>query len=198
MKKITPNKIKLIKNMLFFASLFPVLSWLWMAWQDSLGSNPIEFLIRESGTWCLRFLLLGLCITPLRRLLHWSWMVQLRRQVGLFAFFYGVLHFFGYIWLDQFFDWAFIVQDIISRPFILVGVLTLTLLCPLAITSTQYWMRRLGGKRWQKIHYLVYPAAILAVIHYLMLVKIDITRPLIYGFILLILLLARIKMWYKK
>lgn len=157
-----------------------------------LGANPIEFITRSTGTWTLVFLLITLSITPIRKLLHWSWLIRLRRMLGLFAFFYGTLHFTTYIWLDQFFDWGGILQDIAKRPFITVGFISFVLMIPLAFTSTNTMVKRLGGKRWQTLHRLIYITAIAAVIHYWWLVKKDVTQPVIYASILVLLLAARL------
>ncbi len=180
------------KALLFLASLIPLCRLLWFGYSDQLGANPIELITRSLGTWTLVFLLITLSITPLRKLSGWSWLIKLRRMAGLFAFFYALLHFITYIWLDQFFDLADIVKDVIKRPFITIGFAAFLLLIPLAVTSTNAMMKRLGGKRWQMLHLLIYPIAIFAVIHYWWLVKKDITQPLIYAILLSILLGYRI------
>lgn len=157
--------------------------------------NPIEFITRSSGTWTLVFLLLTLSITPLRQLTGWAGWLAYRRMLGLYAFFYACLHLLTYVWLDQFFDWAAIGGDILQRPFITVGMLAFLLLIPLAVTSTQAMMRRLK-RRWGQLHRLVYLIAVLAVVHYLWLVKKDMTEPLIYVAILAVLLAWRVvKHW---
>jgi sulfoxide reductase heme-binding subunit YedZ len=141
----------------------------------------------ETGEWTLRFLLLTLMITPLRRLSGKSWLIKLRRMLGLYAFFYACLHFITYIWFDQYFDWMEIVRDIPKRPFITVGFTAFVLLIPLAVTSNNKMMRRLK-KNWVKLHKLVYVIAVLGVLHFLWLVKADTLEPLIYASILLLLL----------
>jgi methionine sulfoxide reductase heme-binding subunit len=156
-----------------------------------LGANPIEFITRSTGTWTLVGLMVTLSVTPLRRLTGRAELLRYRRMLGLFAFFYAGLHFVTYIWLDQFFDPAAIAKDIIKRPFITVGFTAFVLLIPLAATSTHAMMRRLG-RRWQFLHRLIYPIALLGVIHYLWLVKKDLTEPLIYGVILALLLAVRL------
>jgi sulfoxide reductase heme-binding subunit YedZ len=157
--------------------------------------NPIEFITRSSGTWTLVFLLLTLSITPLRQLTGWAGWLAYRRMLGLYAFFYACLHLLTYLWLDQFFDWAAIWSDILQRPFITVGMLAFLLLIPLAATSTQAMMRRLK-RRWGQLHRLVYLIAVLAVVHYLWLVKKDLTEPLIYAAVLAVLLAWRVvKRW---
>ncbi len=181
-----------LKALLFLASLIPLFRLVWLGYVDQLGANPIELITRSLGTWTLVFLMITLSITPLRKLSGWSWLVKLRRMAGLFVFFYALLHFITYIWLDQFFDLADIVKDVIKRPFITIGFASFLLLIPLAITSTNAMMKKIGGKRWQMLHRLLYVIAIFAVIHYWWLVKKDITQPLIYAGILSILLAYRI------
>jgi len=162
-----------------------------LGFSGGLGANPIEFITRSTGTWTLVGLMVTLSITPLRRLSGWAGLIRYRRMLGLFTFFYVCLHFVTYIWLDQFFDPAAIVKDIIKRPFITVGFSAFVLLIPLAATSTRAMIRRLG-RRWQQLHRLVYAIAILGVVHYLWLVKKDLTEPLIYGAVLTLLLLMRL------
>jgi methionine sulfoxide reductase heme-binding subunit len=181
-----------LKAALFLASLIPLIRLGWFGYSSQLGANPIEFITRSLGTWTLVFLLLTLSITPLRNLSGWSWLIKLRRMAGLFAFLYALLHFITYIWLDQFFDLQDIYKDVIKRPFITIGFAAFILLIPLAVTSTNAMMKKLGGRRWQMLHRLIYPIAIFAVLHYWWLVKKDITQPLIYATILTILLAYRI------
>ena len=181
-----------LKALLFFACLIPLLRLVWMGYAGELGANPIELITRSLGTWTLVFLLITLSITPLRQLSGWSWIIKLRRMAGLFAFFYALLHFITYIWLDQFFDMSSIFKDVIKRPFITIGFTAFILLIPLAITSTNAMMKKMGGKNWQLLHKLVYLIAIFAVIHYWWLVKKDITQPLIYAGLLAVLLTYRI------
>lgn len=183
-----------LKSALFLASLIPFFRLAWHAYTDQLGANPIEFITRSLGTWTLVFLLITLSITPLRNISGWSWLLKLRRMAGLFAFFYALLHFITYIWLDQFFDLSAIYKDVIKRPFITIGFAAFILLIPLAATSTNAMIKRLGAKRWQLLHKLVYPIAIFAVLHYWWLVKKDITQPLIYAVILTTLLGYRVVM----
>lgn len=156
-----------------------------------LGANPIETITHRTGDWTLRFLLITLAVTPLRRLLGLNSLLRLRRLLGLFAFFYASLHFLTYVWLDQFFAWADIVKDIRKRPFITIGFAAFVLLIPLAATSTNAMMRRLG-RRWQQLHRLIYAIAVLGVVHYLWLVKADVRRPVLYGAVLALLLLYRV------
>jgi sulfoxide reductase heme-binding subunit YedZ len=180
-----------IKAALFCACLLPLVRLVVLGCSDRLGANPIEFITRSTGTWTLVLLLATLAVTPLRKVLGWTWLVRMRRMLGLYAFFYAALHFTIYLWLDQFFDLASIVKDIAKRPFITMGFSAFVLMIPLALTSTNAMVRRLGGKRWQQLHRLVYAIACCAVIHYWWLVKRDITQPLIYAVVLAVLLGVR-------
>ena len=191
MKPSAPDRVARLKAVLFVACLFPLIRLLWLGLSGGLGANPIEFITRSTGTWTLVFLLLTLTVTPLRRLAGWPWLIRLRRMAGLYAFFYALLHFTTYIWLDQFFDLPAIVKDIGKRPFITVGFTAFVLLLPLAATSTDAMVRRLGGKRWRQLHRLVYFIAGCGVIHYWWLVKKDISQPLLYAGALALLLAAR-------
>ncbi len=166
----------------------------WKAYISALGANPIQVITWSTGTWTLVFLMVTLCITPLRKLTRQYWLIQYRRMLGLFAFFYGSLHFLTYIWLDQFFDWHSVTKDVVKRPFITVGFTAFVLMVPLALTSTQ-WSIRWLGKKWQTLHRLIYATAIAGVIHYIWLVKKDIRKPLIYACILGVLLAYRIIAW---
>jgi sulfoxide reductase heme-binding subunit YedZ len=167
----------------------------WDAYAQNLGANPIEKITHTTGDWTLRFLLIALSITPLRKLLRIPALIKFRRMFGLYAFFYGSLHFLTYIWLDKFFNLHEMLVDVAKRKFITVGFTAFVLLIPLAVTSTTGWIRRLGGKRWQTLHRLVYASAICGVIHYLWLVKADIRKPLEYGAILAVLLSYRAVVW---
>jgi methionine sulfoxide reductase heme-binding subunit len=197
--------IRLAKVGVFLASLIPFAWLLWgffgrapfdmTTWGAGLGANPIEKITHVTGDWTLRFLLITLSITPLRKLLKLPWLIRFRRMFGLFAFFYGCLHFLTYIWLDKFFNLHEIFADVAKRKFITIGLTAFVLLIPLAVTSTAGWIRRLGGKRWQSLHRLIYVSAIAGVIHYLWLVKADIRKPLQYGIILGLLLFYRIWLW---
>lgn len=183
--------IGLLKTLVFALSLLPLAYYAWGAWQDALGANPVEAVTRGLGTWTLHFLLITLTITPLRRLSGWHVLMRLRRMLGLFTFFYASLHLTCYLWFDQFFAWGEIAQDILERPFITVGMASFLLLVPLAATSSNFAIRRLGGRRWQALHRTVYAIAILAVLHYSWLVKADQSQPLLYGGILALLLGVR-------
>ena len=176
-----------IKPILFSVCLVPFLALVIGAVNNTLGTNPVETMTRETGEWTLRFLLVTLAITPLRRLSGKSWLIKLRRMLGVYAFFYACLHFMTYIWFDQYFDWMEVIRDIPKRPFITVGFTAFVLLIPLAVTSNNKMMRRLK-KNWVKLHKLVYVIAVLGVLHFLWLVKADTLEPLIYASILLVLL----------
>ena len=177
-----------LKAALFALCLLPLARLVFFAFTDRLGANPIEFVLRSLGTWTLTLLLVTLSITPLRRLTGWNSLIRARRMLGLFAFFYACLHFLTFAGLDQSFDLNAILADVIKRPYITVGFTCFVLLIPLAVTSTNAMQRRLGGKRWQQLHRLVYLIAAGGVVHYLWLVKKDITQPLLYGLVLAVLL----------
>lgn len=187
-------KPKYLKPIIFAAALIPLARLAWKAYNSALGANPIQVITWSTGTWTLVFVMLTLSITPVRKLTRQYWLIQYRRMLGLFAFFYGCLHFLTYIWLDQFFDWRGITKDVAKRPFITVGFTAFVLMIPLALTSTQRSIRWLG-KRWQVLHRLVYLTAIAGVIHYIWLVKADLRKPLIYAAILATLLAYRIVIW---
>ena len=171
--------------------LLPLVRLAVLGLNDGLGANPIEFITHSTGTWTLVGLLVTLSITPLRHLSGYAGLVRYRRMLGLFAFFYACLHALTYFWLDQFFDPASIGKDIVKRPFITVGFAAFVLLIPLAITSTNAMMRRLG-RRWKTLHRLIYLIALLGVVHYLWLVKKDMTQPMLFGAVLLVLLAIRL------
>ncbi|HXG37606.1 MAG TPA: protein-methionine-sulfoxide reductase heme-binding subunit MsrQ [Bacteroidota bacterium] len=179
---------RVIKPIVFLLCLLPLGLLVWNALHDQLSANPIDDITDETGTWTLRFIVITLCVTPLRRITGWTPLQQLRRMFGLFAFFYGLLHFTTYIYLDQFFAWEEIAADIAKRPFILVGFTSFVLMIPLAATSTDRITKWMGGKRWNLLHRLIYLTAIGGVIHYLWLVKADTQRPLTYGAIVAVLL----------
>jgi methionine sulfoxide reductase heme-binding subunit len=198
----------IVKPVVFVAALGPV-AWLtWAGLTGHLSVNPLSDLTNETGVWALRFLCITIAITPVRRMTGWNWLIRFRRMTGLYAFFYGSLHFLVYTIADRFagldfpdgiVSWttvrnlaASVGEDIYKRPFITIGFTTLMLMLPLAITSTAGWIRRLGGKRWNTLHRLVYVAAMTGVIHYYWLVKADVSRPLIYGTIVALLLGFRV------
>ena len=169
-----------IKPVLFAAALIPLALLIWGGFTGGLGANPVETITFQTGEWALRFLLITLAITPLRRISGWQAAIRLRRMLGLFSFFYVCLHFTTYLWLDQYFSVADILDDIIERPFITVGFTGFILLIPLAVTSTNAMVRRLGGKNWRRLHRLAYVAAGAGTVHFLWLVKADLREPLIY------------------
>lgn len=181
-------QIRWLKITVFMLACYPLLRLVFLGVTDALGTNPIEFITRSTGTWTLVGLMLTLTVTPLRQLSGWNSLLRVRRMLGLFSFFYACLHFITYIWLDQFFDFAAIIKDVYKRPFITVGFSAFVLLIPLALTSSNNMIRRLGAKRWQLLHRLVYVIAILGVLHYAWLVKKDLTQPLIYAAVLTVLL----------
>ncbi|MBI2241027.1 MAG: sulfoxide reductase heme-binding subunit YedZ [Magnetospirillum gryphiswaldense] len=177
-----------LKPAVFALSLLPLV---WLGWQvafGSLGVNPVETLNRTLGDWALRFLLLALAVTPVRQWTHWAPLARLRRMMGLFAFFYVCLHLASYVGVDLFFDWAALWKDVVKRTYITLGMGCFLLLLPLALTSTDGMIRRLGGKAWRKLHKLVFPAAILGVAHFWLMVKADIREPVVYALVLAVLL----------
>ncbi|MBL4690315.1 MAG: sulfoxide reductase heme-binding subunit YedZ [Rhodospirillales bacterium] len=196
---------KIVKPVVFAACLIP---FAWIAWTafasgfgptGPLGANPIEYINRYLGDWAIRFLLAALAITPTQRITGWNTVMRFRRMIGLYAFFYVCLHLSSYIGLDQFFDWNEIWRDITKRNFITVGMVTFTLLTALAATSTRGMVKRLGGKRWTRLHKLVYPAAILACFHFYMMRKGVQLEPIIYAAICAVLLGFRVAAaWRKK
>jgi methionine sulfoxide reductase heme-binding subunit len=187
--------VRWFKPFVFLACLGPLARLGWKAYANRLGANPIEVITHSTGDWTLIFLLVTLAITPLRKLTGQSWLIGFRRMFGLFAFFYVTLHFLTYIWLDKFFDVHEMLKDIAKRKFITVGFTAFVLLIPLAVTSTAGWIRRLGGKRWQALHRLIYFSAVAGVIHYWWLVKADIHKPLEYAGVLSVLLAYRVVVW---
>ena len=180
------------KPVVFLLCLLPLAALGSRALHGELTANPIEFITHATGDWTLRFLVITLCITPFRKILHLPELIRFRRMLGLFAFFYACLHFTTYIGLDKFFDLSEMWKDIAKRKYITVGFTAFLLLIPLAVTSTAASIRRLGGKRWQRLHRLVYFSAALGVIHYYWLVKSAVIRPLTYGAIVAALLLWRL------
>jgi len=183
---------RVAKIVLFVACLAPAAWILYVALTGQLAAEPIKDLEHRTGDWAIRFILLTLAVTPIRRLTGWNEVIRYRRMVGLFAFFYVTVHFLTYLVLDQFFAWHYIVEDVAKRPYITVGFASFLMLIPLAVTSTRGWIRRLGGKRWNRLHTLIYVAAAGGVLHYLWLVKADERVPIAYGTILVVLLAARL------
>lgn len=189
-----PRQLQAIKLAVFTAALLPLARLVWFGFTDRLGANPIEFITRSTGDWTLYMLCLTLAVTPLRRLLQWPWLIRLRRMLGLFCFFYAVLHFTTFLWFDHFFDIAEMWRDVLKRPFIAVGFTAFVLLIPLAATSSNAMVKRLGGKRWQWLHRLIYVIAPLGILHFWWMKagKNDFAEPLLFGVIVLALLGARL------
>jgi len=192
------NDVKFNKIIIFTNALVPLALLAWDALRGNLGANPIEFFLRTTGVLTLVFLLITLSITPLRKYYGWNQLVKFRRMLGLYAFFYGFLHLITYSIFDKSLSLSAIASDIWQRPFIAVGMFAFFLLIPLAVTSTNNMIKRLGGKNWQKLHRLTYLAAIGGVVHFYMIVKSDITYPLLFGLVLAGLLGYRIYAAYVK
>jgi len=186
------RRIARLKGLIFGVSLLPLFWLVYALLTDQLGANPIEAITRDTGVWALRFIMLTLLISPLRKLSGLNEFIRFRRMLGLFAFFYASVHMLLYLGLDQFFDVQEIWLDIIKRPFITVGFISFLLLIPLTITSTDKMIKRLGGRRWKKLHYLIYLIVVLSCLHFYMLVKQDKTEPLIYLLIVMLLLGFRV------
>ncbi len=191
MKTLSQKQITFfVKPIIFLLCLTPFLLLVLDTINNNLGANPVEEMTHQTGEWALRFLLITLTVTPLRKLTGMNWLIKVRRMLGLYVFFYAFMHFITYIWLDQFFDWMEILVDIPKRPFITVGFAAFVLLIPLTFTSTNKMMRRLK-KNWQRLHKLVYIIAMLGVLHFLWVVKADTFEPLVYFIILMVLFLYR-------
>ncbi len=198
-RKLEAATIARVKAATFVVCLAPLGLLIWRGFTGGLTANPIEFITHTTGWWTLAFLMITLAVTPLRRLLDMPWLLRLRRMLGLYAFFYASLHFLTWLVVDQFFDWQAIVKDIAKRPYITVGFSAFLLLLPLAATSTNAMVRRLGAARWQSLHRLVYVIAILGVVHFWWLVKKDIREPALFATILTVLLGTRlVVMWRKR
>ncbi len=198
-RKLEEATIARLKAATFVVCLAPLGLLIWRGFTGGLTANPIEFITHTTGWWTLAFLMITLAVTPLRRLLDMPWLLRLRRMLGLYVFFYASLHFLTWLVVDQFFDWQAIVKDIAKRPYITVGFSAFLLLLPLATTSTNAMVRRLGAARWQSLHRLVYVIAILGVVHFWWLVKKDIREPALFATILTVLLGTRlVVMWRKR
>jgi methionine sulfoxide reductase heme-binding subunit len=182
------DDIKFNKILIFINSLVPLALLVWDAIRGNMGANPIEFFLRTTGVLTLIFLLVTLSITPLRKIFGWNNLIKFRRMLGLYAFFYGCLHLATYIGFDRALSLSGTLADVFQRPFIAIGMISFFLMIPLAITSTNAMVKRLGGKNWQKLHRLTYVIAAGGVIHYWMIVKSDIFYPLLFGLILAVLL----------
>jgi sulfoxide reductase heme-binding subunit YedZ len=189
----TPRQLLAIKGALFALALVPFVRMVWLTASGQLV-EPLEFITRGTGDWVLYFLCITLAITPLRRLSKWNWVIKLRRMAGLFAFFYACLHALAFLWFDHFFDLAAMWKDVLKRPFITVGFIAFVLLIPLAATSTNAMVRRLGGKRWQWLHRLVYLIAPLGILHFWWMKagKQDFAQPILFGLIVALLLGVRL------
>jgi len=193
----TPKQLALLNSALFVLALVPFVR---MAWRAGTGQlvEPLEFITHGTGDWTLYFLCITLAVTPLRRLTGLNWLIRFRRMFGLFAFFYVCLHFMTFLWFDHFFDLAEMWKDVVKRPFITVGFAAFVLLIPLALTSTNGMVRRLGGKRWQALHRLIYVIAPLGVLHFwwMKAAKNDLGQPLLFAVLVALLLGARLY-WYR-
>ena len=176
--------VRFSKVLLFINSLVPISLLGWDAYHKRLGANPLEFVTRTTGMLTLIFLSLTLAVTPVRKISGWNFLGKFRRMLGLYAFFYGFLHFMTYVWFDRFFNIRSAVGDIAQRPFIAIGMASFFLMAPLAITSTNKMVKRLGGKRWSKLHKLIYVAGLGGVIHYYILVKSDTRLPITFAVVL--------------
>jgi sulfoxide reductase heme-binding subunit YedZ len=189
-----PRQLKWLKVVLFVVALLPFARLAAFTVADRLGANPVEFITRNTGDWTLYFLCLTLSVTPLRRFSNWNWLLKLRRMTGLFAFFYATLHFTTFLWFDHFFDVGEMWKDVVKRPFITVGFMAFVLLIPLASTSTNRMMKRLGGKRWQWLHRLIYVIAPLGILHFWWMKagKHDFAQPILFGTVIAALLLVRV------
>ena len=185
---LSPRVFDWTKAVIFMLCLGPLARLVIGAPLDLLGVNPVETIRRSTGTWTLVFVLATLSVTPLRRITGWHWLARLRRMFGLYAFFYAALHLISYVWLEQFFDGAAIVKDIVKRPFITIGFAAFAMMIPLAVTSTDAMVRRMGAKKWIALHRLIYVLAVCGVIHFWWLVKRDVTQPAIYALVLTLLL----------
>jgi len=186
---------KWIKPPVFGLCLVPLAQLAWRALHNNLTANPIEYITHQTGDWTLIFIVLTLAVTPARKILRLPELIRFRRMLGLFAFFYGSLHFGTWIGLDKFFDWSDMLADVRKRTFITAGFTGFVLMLPLALTSTSGWIRRLGGKRWLALHRLIYVTAVAGVVHYYWLVKSDVRKPLFYGFLVSLLLAVRVVYW---
>jgi methionine sulfoxide reductase heme-binding subunit len=189
----TPGQFKALKAGLFVLALLPFARLVYLTVTQQFV-EPLEAITRGTGDWVLYLLCITLAITPLRRLTGWNWVVRLRRMAGLFAFFYAFMHFLAFLWFDHFFDLAEMWRDVLKRPFITVGFIAFVLLIPLAVTSTNGMIKRLGGKRWQWLHRLIYLIAPLGILHFWWMKagKHDFTEPIIFGVIVALLLGVRV------
>ncbi|SFG16300.1 sulfoxide reductase heme-binding subunit YedZ [Duganella sp. CF458] len=193
----TPRQLTAIKSIAFMLALVPFFALAYLVATDQLV-EPLQYITRNTGSWTLYFLCITLAVTPLRRLSGWNWLLKLRRMMGLYAFFYAFLHFTTFLWFDHFFDVQEMLKDVVKRPFITVGFTAFVLLVPLAVTSTNAMVRRLGGKRWQLLHKLVYVIAPLGILHFwwMRAGKHDFNKPILFG--LIVLLLLGMRAWWAR
>ena len=193
----SPKQLSAIKVALFLASLLPFANMAWLTVQGEL-TEPLEYITHQTGDWALYFLCITLTVTPLRRFTGWNWVIRLRRMLGLFCFFYALLHFTTFLWFDHFFDWGEMWKDVLKRPFITVGFIAFLMLVPLAATSTNGMVKRLGGKRWRWLHRLIYVIAPLAILHFWWMKagKNDFAEPILFGTIVAVLLGLRV--WWSR
>jgi sulfoxide reductase heme-binding subunit YedZ len=193
----TPRQLTAIKSIAFVLALVPFFALAYLVATDQLV-EPLQYITRNTGSWTLYFLCITLAVTPLRRLSGWNWLLKLRRMMGLYAFFYALLHFTTFLWFDHFFDVQEMLKDVVKRPFITVGFIAFVLLVPLAVTSTNGMVRRLGGKRWQLLHKLVYLIAPLGILHFwwMRAGKHDFNKPILFG--LIVLALLGIRVWWSR
>jgi len=193
----TPRQLTAIKSVAFVLALVPFFALVYLVATDQLV-EPLQYITRNTGSWTLYFLCITLAVTPLRRLSGWNWLLKLRRMMGLYAFFYALLHFTTFLWFDHFFDVQEMLKDVVKRPFITIGFIAFVLLVPLAVTSTNGMVRRLGGKRWQLLHKLVYVIAPLGILHFwwMRAGKHDFNKPILFGLIVLVLL--GIRVWWAR
>jgi len=194
---MSQRQMAVIKTVVFILCLLPLTRLVGFATLDQLGANPLEFITRNTGDWTLYFLCITLAVTPMRKISGWSWLLRLRRMLGLYAFFYASLHFLTFLWFDHFFDLAEMWADVLKRPFITVGFLGFAGLLPLALTSTNGMIKRLGGKRWQLLHRLIYLIVPAGVLHYYWMKagKHDLSQPLMFAVLVGVLLLMRV--WWR-
>ena len=194
----TTRQLSAIKCVAFVLALLPFFALVYLVATDQLV-EPLQYITRNTGSWTLYFLCITLAVTPLRRLSGWNWLLKLRRMMGLYAFFYALLHFTTFLWFDHFFEVQEMLKDVAKRPFITVGFIAFVLLVPLAVTSTNGMVRRLGGKRWQLLHKLVYVIAPLGILHFwwMRAGKSDFNKPILFGLIVLVLLGMRV-WWARK
>jgi sulfoxide reductase heme-binding subunit YedZ len=194
MKSLSNRQLQLLKIVVFVLAALPFLRLVFAVYREDLGANPLEFITRNTGDWTLYFLCMTLSLTPLRKILQWHWLIRLRRMLGLYSFFYASLHFLTFLWFDHFFDLGDMWRDLVKRPFITVGFIAFVLLLPLAITSNNAMIKRLGGKQWQMLHRLIYVIVPLGVLHYFWMKagKNLLLQPLLFAVLVSVLLGLRL------